>query len=93
MMMSLQYHRYYFDVHGPQTDNVDQTGTPLPNDKEALAYAMRMILELKESGLYNDPAYVVVVRSRNGDVVFSVPFRPGRNAGHRVMIPRASPGD
>jgi hypothetical protein len=72
--MPSSYQRYYFDVNGPGENNVDRGGTPLPSDDAAFHYATHVIRELKESGDFEDPACIMVVRHQNGGVVFSIPF-------------------
>ena len=43
---------YYFDVQGYREEHDDRGGTLMPNDEAALAYACRIIHELREAGGY-----------------------------------------
>jgi hypothetical protein len=69
--------RYFFDVDGPDEDDnyTDGDGTRLPSDDAALDHAKCVIDELKETSGYDDPAWHMVVKDENGDIVFYVPFR------------------
>jgi hypothetical protein len=52
---------YYFEPEGPGWDFQDDDGIELPNDAEALAYARRMIRELKEDEkIIEDITYLLV---------------------------------
>jgi hypothetical protein len=72
--MPIQPQRYYFDVGGPGQHNADRHGASLSSDDAALAYATRIIHELKVSGGYDDPACIIVVRCLAGEVILSIPF-------------------
>jgi hypothetical protein len=76
-MIGSRQSRYFFDLDGPDEDDncTGGDGTRLPNDDAALDYANRVIKELKETGAYNDPAWHMVVKDENGDIVFRIPFR------------------
>jgi hypothetical protein len=75
--MVSRHSRYFFDLEGPDaSDNyADHFGTPLPGDDAAMNHAKRVIKDLKEAGGYDDPAWHMVVKDENGDIVFWVPFR------------------
>lgn len=66
--------KYFFDLHGLPESHRDRHGTELPNDAEALAYAERIVRELKVAGGYNVPGLAMVVRSDDGRTIFSIPF-------------------
>ena len=72
--MLSQGQRYFFDVSGPDENCVDRSGTSLQSDSAAIEYATCIVSELKKSGHYEDPAYIVVVRYLSGEVAFSIPF-------------------
>ncbi len=74
LQMSSPHWRYYFHVDGPGENCADQCGALLPSDDAAFEHAARIIRELKESGDYDDPGYIMVVRYLGGEVVFSIPF-------------------
>jgi hypothetical protein len=65
---------YYFDIrsYGEQLDY--RGGTLMADDDAALAYARRMITELRQAGGYNDPALTLIVRNSAGKTVYSLPF-------------------
>ena len=66
---------YYFDVRGYGDRSDDRGGTLMPNDEAALAYARRIIRELRQAGGYNDPALTMIVRNSAGKTVYSIPFQ------------------
>ena len=72
--MSSPHWRYYFQVDGPGENSVAGSGILLPGDDAAFEHAAGIIRELKESGRYDDPAYIMVVRYQGGEVAFSIPF-------------------
>jgi len=65
---------YYFDVRGYGEFNDDRGGKLMPNDEAALAYARRMISELRQIRGYNDAGLTLIVRNSAGKTVFSIPF-------------------
>ncbi len=70
--------RYFFDLDGPDERNDNHTdgdGTNLPHDDAAFDHAKRVIEELKGTGAYDHPAWHVVVKDENRDIVFRVPFQ------------------
>jgi len=70
--------QYFFDVRSNTWDYTDPDGFSLPDDGAALAYAQRMIRELKEDegNEYDAPGLQMLIRKENGTVRFSVPFNP-----------------
>jgi hypothetical protein len=74
LQISSPHWRYYFHVDGPGESSVDGSGTLLPGADAAFEHAARIIRELKELGGYDDPAYKMVVRAQDGEIVFSIPF-------------------
>jgi hypothetical protein len=66
--------KYFFDLHGLPESHRDKHGTELPDDNAALAYAERVVRELKVAGGYNVPGLAMVVRDTNGKTILSVPF-------------------
>jgi len=68
--------QYFFDVRSIEWDYNDPDGIPLPDDEAAIAYAERMIRELKEDDGYNAPDLQLLARSETGCTIFSVPFNP-----------------
>jgi hypothetical protein len=65
---------YYFDVHGYGEHHENRGGTLMTDDAAALAYALRMIRELRSSGGYDDDALTLVVRDASGRTLFRIPF-------------------
>jgi hypothetical protein len=66
--------RYFFVIEGPDETHNDKSGTLLPDDKAAVAYAKRIIGELKEAGGYDEPGFKVIVQKHNREVVQIIPF-------------------
>ncbi len=67
---------YYFDIKGYGEEHDDRGGTLMPNDEAALAYAWRIIRELREAGGYDDTSLSLIVRNAAGKTVYSIPFLP-----------------
>jgi hypothetical protein len=65
---------YYFDIHGYGEHHEDRGGTLMANDAAALAYARRIIRELRDAGGYDDDALTLVVRDAAGRTLFQIPF-------------------
>lgn len=65
---------YYFDVQCYGEEHDDRGGMLMPNDEAALAYAHRIIRELRQAGGYDDPALSLIVRNCAGKTVYSIPF-------------------
>lgn len=72
--MTLSPRRYFFSLQWADRLHDDLDGTPLPSDADALAYAKRIIRELKEAGGYDDPGIKMIVKNTNGKVLCSIPF-------------------
>lgn len=66
--------RFYFIVSGPDWAHDGPDGTALPNNDAAIAFARRIIRELRESGGYDDPALTLIVKDRSKKVVAVIPF-------------------
>jgi hypothetical protein len=66
--------RYYFVIRWPGGEHDDVEGTPFRSDADALAYAHRIIGELKEAGGYDDPRLTMTVLDAARKTVLSVPF-------------------
>jgi hypothetical protein len=89
--MAIRCFRYFFDLDGPNEsdDNYSESdGTPLPDDDAAFNHAKRIIEELRGTGVYDDPAWHVVVKDENRDSVFRIPFQSARPA--RIVTAVAS---
>lgn len=66
--------RYFFVVRWPDHDDNDEDGTLFLSKSAALAYARRIVRELKEVGGYDGLALTMVVEDENGTVIHSIPF-------------------
>ena len=66
--------RYYFVIRWPDHDDDDAEGTLFLSRSAALAYAQRIIRELKEAGGYEQPGLTMLVRNADGEVLYSIPF-------------------
>jgi len=66
--------RYFFILRWPDREHDDPDGTPLPNKEAALAYAERIVRELKEAGGYDDPDLMMIVQDSAGETIFSIAF-------------------
>jgi hypothetical protein len=67
--------RYFFVVCAPDGEVHDDTGgTDFPDKSGALAYARRIIRELKEAGGYDDPGWALIMRDEGGDDIAVLPF-------------------
>lgn len=69
-----QLTRYHFVLQGDGESHNDRSGTVLPSDDAALAYAKRIVRELKEAGGYDHPSLKMIVKNSAGAVVHLVPF-------------------
>jgi len=67
----------------------DPEGTALPNKEAALAYAGRIMRELKEAGGYDDPGLMMIVKDSAGETIFSVPFQRYRRCRSAVPAGRS----
>ena len=70
--------QYFFDVRSSSWDYTDPDGISLPDDGAAMAYAERMIRELKadDGDGYDEPDLQMFVRNEIGALSFSIPFNP-----------------
>jgi hypothetical protein len=70
--------QYFFDVRSSAWDYNDPDGISLADDKAAIAYAERMIRELKsdDGNDYDEPDLQMFVRNEIGTVRFSISFNP-----------------
>ena len=66
--------RYFFINLWSGKDYDDDSGTLLPNEEAARAFAQRIIRELKEAGDYDDPVLIMVVKNNAGQQLFSIAF-------------------
>jgi hypothetical protein len=75
--------QYFFDLRSTKWDYTDPDGIELSDDGAAIAYAGRMIRELKEDdgNEYEAPDLQILIRKENGTVRFSVPFNPMKERG------------
>jgi hypothetical protein len=70
--------QYFFDVRSSTWGYTDPDGISLRDDGAAIAYAERMIRELKadDGDGYNEPDLQMFVRNEIGALSFSIPFNP-----------------
>jgi hypothetical protein len=85
--------QYFFDVRSNAWDYIDPDGIPLADDGAALAYAKRMIRELKsdDGNEYDAPDFQMFIRNEIGNVRFSIPFNPVKDGVPRrddELLPR-----
>jgi hypothetical protein len=73
-MPSHDARRYFFVLQGVDWQHTDPHGTLLWSDADALAYARRIVRELREAGGYDDPQLKLIVRNSKDDVIHIVPF-------------------
>jgi hypothetical protein len=67
--------RYFFVLEGPGDErHEDDGGTVLPDKPSAVAYANRIMGELKAAGGYDDPGWVLIVKDEAGETIASLPF-------------------
>jgi hypothetical protein len=66
--------RYFFVIRWPDHNDDDAEGTLFLSKSAALAYAERIIRELKEAGGYDEPGLTMIVRDHDDNVVYSIPF-------------------
>jgi Domain of unknown function (DUF6894) len=67
--------RFYFVIRWPGGSlDDDNEGTELPDEEAALAYARRIIRELKDAGGYDDPGLTMIVQDATGNVARTIPF-------------------
>jgi hypothetical protein len=67
--------RYFFVLHGPDDElHNDVNGTELSDKTQALTYGRQIVRELKDSGGYDKPGWVMVIINGTGEQIASVPF-------------------
>ena len=66
--------RYFFVLQWTDRQHDDPHGTLLLSDADAVAYAYRIVRELKEAGGYDDPDLKLIVKNANDDVIHIIPF-------------------
>lgn len=67
--------RYFFVLRGPDDEKHDDlVGTELPDKSGAVAYARKIVSELKEAGGYDDPGWILIVKDETGDRIADVRF-------------------
>ena len=66
--------RYFFVIRWPDRDDDDKEGTLFLCKTAALAYAERIIKELKEAGGYDEPGLTMIVANEDGEIVYAIPF-------------------
>jgi hypothetical protein len=67
-------YRYYFNLEGSLEADDDRHGTVLASEEAALAYANRIVRELKEAGGYDVTDLKMVVKNSDGNVIYVIPF-------------------
>lgn len=68
--------RYFFDVCSSELDYRDPDGITLTNDNAAIAYAERMIRELKEDVGYDAPDLQMLVKGEAQRPISFIRFNP-----------------
>lgn len=66
--------RFFFIVRAPDWEDDDLEGTLLPTAIAAVAYARRIIGELREAGDYGAPNLMMIVKDGMGNIVDSISF-------------------
>lgn len=66
--------RYFFVIRWPDGEHDDPEGTPFRSSSAALAYAFRIVRELKDAGGYDEPGMTLVVENALGETLFAIPF-------------------
>jgi hypothetical protein len=67
--------RYYFVLRGPDGEvHDDNDGTELADRTQALAYAKRIVGELKEAGGYDEPGWAMGIRNGSDNEFALLPF-------------------
>jgi hypothetical protein len=67
--------RFFFIIRSPDWEDDDLAGTMLPSEIAAVAYAYRIIRELKTAGGYDDSNLFLIVKNYSGEIVASIPFQ------------------
>ena len=68
--------QYFFDVRSSQWDYYDPDGIALSDDEAAIAYAERMIRELKADEGYDAPDLQMYVENESRRRIVTIPFNP-----------------
>jgi hypothetical protein len=68
--------QYFFDVRSKELDYRDPDGITLANDDAAIAYAERMIRELKEDEGYEAPDLKMFVKDESQRSLITIRFNP-----------------
>jgi hypothetical protein len=66
--------RFFFVIRSPDWEDDDLDGTLLDSPAVAIAYAHRIIRELKEGGGYDTPRLVMIVQNHKRETVVTIPF-------------------
>jgi hypothetical protein len=85
--------QYFFDVRSSAWDYTDPDGIALSDDEAAIAYAKRMITELKsdDGNEFDAPGLQMFIRNEIGTVRFSLAFNPTKDLAPRrddELLPR-----
>jgi hypothetical protein len=70
--------QYFFDVRSHEFDYCDPDGITLTDDDAAIAYAERMIRELKEDEGYEAPDLKMFVKDETLRSIITIRFNPPR---------------
>jgi len=89
--------QYFFDVRSSEWDYHDPDGITRADDKAAIAYAKRMIRELKEDEGYDAPDLQMFVKDESQRRIVTLPFNPTVvalrvSSGETRSISKESPG-
>jgi hypothetical protein len=68
--------QYFFDVRSHELDYRDPDGIALADDDAAIAYAERMIRELKEDEGYEAPDLKMYVKDESQRAMITIRFNP-----------------
>jgi hypothetical protein len=68
--------QYFFDVRSSQWDYYDPDGIALSDDEAAIAYAERMIRELKADEGYDAPDLQMYVKNESRRRIVTIPLNP-----------------
>jgi len=66
--------RFFFIIRSLDWEDDDLDGTLLLGPIAAVAYAHRVMQELKEAGGYDDPGLVMIVQNHKRETVVTIPF-------------------
>ena len=80
--------QYFFDVRSHETDYRDPDGITLSDDDAAIAYAERMIRELKEDEGFEAPDLKMFVKDEAQRSIITIRFNPPkvRTLGESYML-------